>query len=106
MSYTRTHTHTHTRTRTRARSQSANKLALLQYTANWCHPCKVVTPAINRLSRMEKDVVFMRVDIDRVPMVAQVRARARAGECVRLRGRVCVHVCVCVCVCACVACHG
>ena len=60
----------------------------------------MVTPAINRLSRMEKDVVFMRVDIDRVPMVAQVRERGRARACV------CVHVCVHVCVCACVACHG
>lgn len=53
-------------------AKAAGRLALLQYTANWCPPCKAITPAVNRLSRMEKDVVFMRVDIDRVPMVAQV----------------------------------
>ncbi|NML41343.1 thioredoxin family protein [Chitinophaga sp. G-6-1-13] len=44
---------------------SEKKPVLLQFTATWCGPCKVLTPIINGLEEKVKAVVdIRRVDVD------------------------------------------
>lgn len=38
---------------------------LVQFTAEWCQPCKAVTPLIESLAKIYEDrVVFLKLDVD------------------------------------------
>ena len=45
---------------------SEKKIAVLQFSAEWCSPCKVLTPIMVELSmdNLEKDVKFGKIDIE------------------------------------------
>jgi thioredoxin 1 len=47
-----------------AQLQSEGKKLLVQYTANWCSPCKALTPRLALLSSGYPDVTFVKVDVD------------------------------------------
>ena len=51
-------------------AQELNQLLVVQFTAGWCMPCKAIANSMNQLSRREKDVVFLKVDIDRASAIA------------------------------------
>ncbi|GMI00606.1 hypothetical protein TrLO_g8473 [Triparma laevis f. longispina] len=45
-------------------------LIVLDFTATWCGPCKMITPFYHTLSEKYDKVVFLSVDVDECPDVA------------------------------------
>ncbi len=51
---------------------NAGKLAVVDFGAVWCNPCKKIEPILNELSaEMSDKAVFGKVDIDSYPAIAQ-----------------------------------
>jgi thioredoxin 1/putative thioredoxin len=45
---------------------------LLEFTADWCQPCKQIAPEVEAFARdMEGKVKVLKVDVDRAPVIAQ-----------------------------------
>jgi thioredoxin 1 len=46
-----------------------NKITILQFSAEWCGPCKMLTPVMVKLSEINanKDVVIGKINIDLFP---------------------------------------
>ncbi|KAJ7515038.1 hypothetical protein O6H91_23G069100 [Diphasiastrum complanatum] len=56
---------------------SKNKLIVVDFTATWCGPCKAIAPHFERLSKDYPNVIFLKVDVDRLPDVSsQWKVRA------------------------------
>lgn len=52
--------------------RTSDKLVVMDFFANWCGPCKMLTPIFETLSQeMGEEVDFAKVDIDRSLEVAQ-----------------------------------
>ncbi len=47
-----------------AQLQAEGKKLLVQYTATWCNPCKMLTPRLSNLSNKYSDITFVKVDIE------------------------------------------
>jgi thioredoxin len=47
-----------------AQLQSEGKKLLVQYTADWCSPCKALTPRLTALSLEYPNVTFVKVNVD------------------------------------------
>ncbi len=41
-----------------------NNIVLVDFYANWCGPCKMLSPIVEELSNEINDVVFAKVDVD------------------------------------------
>ena len=50
---------------------SKGKLVVIDFTASWCGPCKMIAPAYEELSGEYTDSVFCKIDVDEVPEIAQ-----------------------------------
>ncbi len=49
-----------------------NQLVVVDYTATWCGPCRVVAPTIDRLATEYSDrAIVVKVDIDKDPEAAK-----------------------------------
>ena len=46
---------------------------IVKFEAEWCQPCKQITPAVESLAKTweDKDCEFVAVDIDQAPSIAQ-----------------------------------
>ncbi|KAI9090537.1 thioredoxin [Phlyctochytrium arcticum] len=44
----------------------------LDFFATWCGPCKMISPKFEQFSETYTSVVFLKVDVDEVPDVAEV----------------------------------
>ena len=44
-------------------SAARNKLIILAFFAEWCPPCRIMSPELEKLAAEEKDVVFLEVNI-------------------------------------------
>lgn len=43
---------------------TSNKLVVCYFTAQWCSACKVISPIIEQLANENKNIKFIKVDID------------------------------------------
>ena len=43
--------------------EAGDKLVVIDFYAEWCPPCRIMGPEIEKLAQQEKDVVFLSVDI-------------------------------------------
>lgn len=41
-----------------------NKYVVIDFTATWCGPCRMITPILEQLSTKFENVVFVKVDVD------------------------------------------
>jgi thioredoxin 1 len=47
-----------------------SKLIIVEFSAEWCGPCKVIQPAYEQFATQNPHVLFLSVDIDQVPEAA------------------------------------
>ncbi|XP_047002175.1 thioredoxin-like [Schistocerca americana] len=43
---------------------AGDKLVVIDFFADWCFPCKLISPFVLDLARTHTDVIFVKVDID------------------------------------------
>lgn len=50
-----------------------HNIVVVDFTASWCMPCKVISPVFRTLSESEEfaDVIFLKIDVDNVPAMAE-----------------------------------
>ncbi|MBQ1531498.1 MAG: thioredoxin [Solobacterium sp.] len=48
-----------------------NKAVFVDFYADWCGPCKMVSPIIEKLSGLNTEVTFVKVNVDDNPELAQ-----------------------------------
>jgi len=56
--------HVHTKDEYQNLKNTAGKLVVVDFSAEWCGPCKRIAPTYEKLSQTHSDVVFIHVDID------------------------------------------
>ncbi|PHH79330.1 hypothetical protein CDD80_5093 [Ophiocordyceps camponoti-rufipedis] len=50
---------------------SKNSRVAVDFYAEWCGPCKIISPIFKKLSEQYKDIIFLSVDVDNLESVAQ-----------------------------------
>ncbi|CAN0906523.1 Thioredoxin H1 [Linum grandiflorum] len=48
----------------------SKKLAVVDFTATWCGPCRFIAPVLTELAKNMPNVIFMKVDVDELKTVA------------------------------------
>ena len=50
---------------------SASDLAVIDFYATWCGPCKMLAPILSEVEKETSGVAFFRVDVDQAPDVSR-----------------------------------
>ncbi len=48
----------------------ADKTVLIDFYADWCNPCKVLSPIVEEVANEEKDIKFVKINIDKAEEIA------------------------------------
>ena len=48
----------------------SSKLAIVDYNATWCGPCKMLAPILKELSEERTDIEFFSLDVDANPVLS------------------------------------
>jgi thioredoxin 1 len=48
-----------------------NKAVFADFYADWCGPCKMVSPLVDKISQDITDVKFIKINVDELPQIAQ-----------------------------------
>ncbi|XP_040382183.1 thioredoxin H2-1-like [Oryza brachyantha] len=51
--------------------KTTTKLVVIDFSASWCGPCKMIEPVFKEMSGRFTDVVFLKVDVDELAEVAR-----------------------------------
>ena len=51
--------------------QIKNKLVLLDFYANWCGPCQMLSPILEELEKENKDLTIVKIDVDKNESLAR-----------------------------------
>lgn len=49
----------------------SKKLIVVDFTASWCGPCRMMAPILAELAKKVTDVIFLKVDVDELKTVAE-----------------------------------
>eukprot|EP00793_Prasinoderma_coloniale_P001435 PRCOL_00005210-RA len=60
-----------------ADAKAEGKKVIVDFTATWCGPCKMIKPFFHELAEATPSVVFVQVDVDDMSMIAE-KARVSA----------------------------
>ncbi|BAT74585.1 thioredoxin H2-like [Vigna umbellata] len=52
--------------------KQTNKLMVVDFTASWCRPCKLMDPVIQEFAATFRDVEFVKIDVDELMGVAEL----------------------------------
>ncbi|XP_042405692.1 thioredoxin H1-like [Zingiber officinale] len=52
-------------------ANESKKLVVIDFTASWCGPCRMIAPIFADLAMKFPNVIFLKVDIDELKTVAQ-----------------------------------
>jgi thioredoxin len=54
----------------KALEDAGDKLVVVDFTATWCGPCKMISPTFHKMADDNPDCVFLQVDVDDADDVA------------------------------------
>ncbi|XP_047324166.1 thioredoxin H-type 1-like [Impatiens glandulifera] len=49
----------------------SKKLVVIDFTATWCGPCRLITPVLAELAKEIPHVIFLKVDVDELRSVSE-----------------------------------
>ncbi|XP_022157660.1 thioredoxin H2 [Momordica charantia] len=52
-------------------AQDSSKLMVIDFSATWCGPCRLMEPSFNAMANKYTDVEFVKIDVDELSDVAQ-----------------------------------
>lgn len=52
-------------------AQESSKLMVIDFSATWCGPCRLMEPSFNAMASKYTDVEFVKIDVDELSDVAQ-----------------------------------
>ncbi|KAJ9186520.1 hypothetical protein P3X46_002084 [Hevea brasiliensis] len=53
------------------KGQESKKLIVVDFTASWCGPCRLINPILAELAKKMPNVIFLKVDVDELKSVAE-----------------------------------
>ncbi|XP_057975802.1 thioredoxin H4-like [Malania oleifera] len=51
-------------------AKDSGKLVVVDFTATWCPPCRIMAPILSEMAKKFTDVLFLKVDVDELQTVA------------------------------------
>ncbi|XVF59711.1 hypothetical protein PTKIN_Ptkin07bG0297800 [Pterospermum kingtungense] len=52
------------------KGNDSKKLVVVDFTASWCGPCRIIAPFLTELAKNFSNVMFLKVDVDELKEVA------------------------------------